>query len=105
MRTRGEASEVAMTSTERAMPSGPASFSMNSTTSRPQFAHQGDDVDVGPGVAGHHAQQRGFAHPGTGHNGHALPLAQGEQGVDGAHATTSSGSKMRGRLKGLGGGA
>ena len=36
MRTRGDWSEVAMTSTERAMPSGPRSRSMNSTTSRPR---------------------------------------------------------------------
>lgn len=50
------------------------------------LADQGDDVDVGPGIAGHHAHERGFAHAGTGHNAHALSLAQGQQAVDGAHA-------------------
>ena len=50
------------------------------------LADQGDDVDVRLGVAGHHAQGGGFTHAGTGHDAHALALAQRQQGVDRADA-------------------
>ena len=51
------ASEVATTTTERARPSGPRSFSMNSRTSRPRSPTRAMHRDLGVGAAGDHRQQ------------------------------------------------
>ncbi|MDQ1133360.1 hypothetical protein QE386_001955 [Pseudoxanthomonas winnipegensis] len=50
------------------------------------FADQAHDDDIGRGVAGHHAQQRRLAHARAGEQAHALAAADGQHGVDGAHA-------------------
>ena len=50
------------------------------------FTNQGNDVDIGLGIACHHAHQGGFAHPGPGHDAHALALAKCDQAVDATHA-------------------
>ena len=59
---------------------------MNSLTSRPRSPIKAIDVDVGGGVAGHHAQQHALADSGAGENAHPLPLAACEQSVDRADA-------------------
>ena len=50
------------------------------------LADQGDDVHVGRRIAGHHAQQHALAHARSGEDPHPLPLAAGQQAVDGADA-------------------
>ena len=52
----------------------------------PALADQPDHHHVGRGAAGQHAEQHRLADAGAGHDGHALPLAHGEAGVDGADA-------------------
>jgi hypothetical protein len=50
------------------------------------FADQADHDHVGLGVARHHAQQHRLADAGTGEQAHALAAADGQHGVDRAHA-------------------
>ena len=50
------------------------------------FADQGDHVHVGRRVARHHAQRHALAHARAGEDAHPLPLAAGQQAVDGADA-------------------
>ena len=46
------------------------------------FTDQGNDVDVGIGVACHHPEQYRFTDPGTGQDSHTLPPSAGQAGVD-----------------------
>ena len=50
------------------------------------FADQGNHVDVGRRVAGHHAQRHAFADARAGEDSHPLAFAAGQQAVDGANA-------------------
>ncbi len=50
------------------------------------LADEGDDVDVGGGVAGDHGEQRALPHARAGEDADALALAAGEQAVDAAGA-------------------
>ena len=50
------------------------------------FADEGDDVDVGLGLAGDHAQQGGFADAAAGEDAEALAAAAGNKSVDGLDA-------------------
>src|SRR5581483_2212435 len=50
------------------------------------FADQRDDVDVGLGVAGDHAQERGFAHAAACEDAEALAAAAGDESVHGLDA-------------------
>jgi hypothetical protein len=50
------------------------------------LADQADHDHVGHGLARHQAQQHRFADAGAGHQADALALAQGQHGIDGAHA-------------------
>ena len=50
------------------------------------FADQGDHIDVGFGLAGHHAQEGGFADTAAGEDAEALAAAAGDESVDGLDA-------------------
>lgn len=50
------------------------------------FADEGDDVDVGFGAAGDHAEEGGFADAAAGKDAEALAAAAGGEGVDGFDA-------------------
>ena len=50
------------------------------------FADQADDDDIGHRLARDQAQQHALAHAGTGHQAHALSLAQGQHAVNRPHA-------------------
>ncbi len=49
------------------------------------FADQTDHDDIGIGVARHHAEQHALAHAAAGEQAHALPAADRQQRIDGAH--------------------
>ena len=59
---------------------------MKSRSSRPLFTDEADDVDVGDGVAGDHAEQCRLTAAGSGEDADALSEACGEDAVDGADA-------------------
>jgi len=67
---------VATTTTERAKPSGPKSFSMNSRTSRPRSPTR-PITTTSASARGNHAHERGFADAGTGEQAKALATPKG----------------------------
>jgi hypothetical protein len=66
------------------------------------FADEGDDVDIGLGLAGDHAEEGGLADAAAGEDAEALAAAAGGEGVDGFDAG-AEGWRMRWRLRGCGG--
>ena len=79
-------SDVETITTERARPSSPRSFSMNSRDLAAALADQRDHVDVGVRVARDHAEQGRLADAGAGEDADALAPAERQEAVDGAHA-------------------
>ena len=85
--TRASAgSSLVATTTTLLASAGPRSRNKKSLTSRPAFADQGDDVDVGGRVARHHAQRHALADARAGKDADSLSLAAGQQAIDRADA-------------------
>ena len=70
--------------TDRFIPSAPRSLIEKFAHLAAPLADERDDVDVGYGIAGDHAEKGRFSDACSGENADSLPFSAGEDAVDGS---------------------